>query len=231
MKFRIYKITSPTGLVYIGCTRSSLKQRFSGSYNKRLTEDFEKYGKENFKLELLREFENDSFAAKQAETEAIKQYDSTNPTKGYNLDKESDYPQLSESQMTQDKKTKVFSMRCTDDEQDFLNKALMWYRAQTMLVEIGSICGIPNIFKAGGQQIVSPTGIVSGATTELPAFVEDILNGGTYPNREDCTQEEAAVLYDAKFKVLYKAFLVAKNDMARQNIKQSMIQLVGEILA
>ncbi len=136
--------------------------------------------------------------------------------------------------MTQDKKTKVISIRCTDEEQDFLNKALMWFRAQSMLVEIGSIGCVPNIFKAGGQQFISPTGIVSvmgNGATELPAFVEDILNGGTYPNREDCTQEEAAILYDAKFKVLYKAFLVAKNDMARQNIKQSMIQLVGEILA
>lgn len=133
--------------------------------------------------------------------------------------------------MTQDKKTKVISIRCTDEEQDFLNKALMWFRAQSMLVEIGSISCVPNIFKAGGQQFISPTGIVSDSATELPAFVEDILNGGTYPNREDCTQEEAAILYDAKFKVLYKAFLVAKNDVARQNIKQSMIQLVGEILA
>ena len=133
--------------------------------------------------------------------------------------------------MTQDKKTKVFSMRCTDEEQDFLNKALMWFRAQSMLVEIGSIGCVPNIFKAGGQQIISPTGIVSENAPELSTFVEDVLNGGTYPNREDCTQEEAAILYDAKFKVLYKAFLVAKNDIARQNIKQSMIQLVGEILA
>lgn len=120
------------------------------------------------------------------------------------------------------------------EEQDFLNKALMWFRAQSMLVEIGSISCVPNIFKTSGQQIIGPTGIVSvvgNDTTELPAFVEDILNGGTYPNREDCTQEEAAILYDAKFKALYKAFFVAKNDMARQNIKQSMVRLVGEIRA
>ena len=136
--------------------------------------------------------------------------------------------------MTQDKKTKVISIRCTGEEQDFLNKALMWFRAQSMLVEIGTISCVPNIFKTSGQQIIGPTGIVSvmgNDATELPAFVEDILNGGTYPNREDCTQEEVAILYDAKFKALYKAFFVAKNDMARQNIKQSMVRLVGEILA
>lgn len=116
----------------------------------------------------------------------------------------------------------------------FLERAEKWYRSMKGLIEVGSIDKIPDVFRAGGQQFISPTGIVSvmgNSATELPVFVEDILNGGTYPNREDCTQEEAAILYDAKFKVLYKAFLVAKNDVARQNIKQSMIQLVGEILA
>ena len=135
--------------------------------------------------------------------------------------------------MTQDKKTKVVSIRCTGGEQNFLNKALTWFRAQSMLVEIGAKSCVPNIFNESSQQIIGPTGIVSvvgNDTTELPAFVEDILNGGTYPNREDCTQEEAAILYDAKFKALYKAFFVAKNDMARQNIKQSMVRLVDEIL-
>ena len=113
----------------------------------------------------------------------------------------------------------------------FLERAEKWYRSMKGLIEVGSIDKIPDVFRAGGQQFISPTGIVSNSATELPAFIEDILNGGTYPNREDCTREEAAILYDAKFKVLYKAFLVAKNEENRQNIKQSMIQLVGEILA
>lgn len=92
MIFRVYKITSPNGLVYIGCTRKSLRQRFSGSYNQRLTEDFEKYGKKNFKIELLNEVVDNSILARKLEGMAIKRYQSTDPQKGYNIDKESDYP-------------------------------------------------------------------------------------------------------------------------------------------
>lgn len=99
MIFRVYKITSPNGLVYIGCTRRSLRQRFSGSYNQRLTEDFEKYGKNNFKIECLNEIKDNSLLAKRMESIAIKKYQSTDPKKGYNIEKESDYPFLSVEDM------------------------------------------------------------------------------------------------------------------------------------
>lgn len=131
----------------------------------------------------------------------------------------------------QDKKDKVFTMRCSDDEQQFLTIALKWFRAQTMLKEIGTIKQIPQIFTNGAPvQQVSSTGIVSGGTVELPQFVEDVLNGGTYPNPEDCSQEERAVLYDAKFKALFKAHTQAKDDRVRNNLRESISALVGEIL-
>jgi hypothetical protein len=88
----------------------------------------------------------------------------------------------------------------TKDVQQFLDTAEKWYGAMKQLVEIGTIKQIPQIFTNGAPvQQISPTGIVSGGTVELPPFVEDVLNGGTYPNPEDCSQEERAVLYDAKF--------------------------------
>lgn len=130
----------------------------------------------------------------------------------------------------QDKKDKVFTMRCSDDEQRFLTTALKWFRAQTMLLEIGSIKQIPPIFTTGNQQTVSASGIVSGDIAELPQFVEDVLNGGTYPNPEDYTEEERAVLYDAKFKALFKAYTQAKDDRVRNNLRESVFALVREIL-
>ena len=91
MKYRVYKITDPNGLVYIGCTKKSLRQRFSGSYNKRLTEAMKKYGKANFTIEELHVCES-SLLARKLETLAIRRHQSTNPDKGYNIDKDSDYP-------------------------------------------------------------------------------------------------------------------------------------------
>lgn len=116
----------------------------------------------------------------------------------------------------QDKKDKVFTMRCSDDEQRFLTIALKWFRAQTMLKEIGTIKEIPQIFTNGAPiQQVSPIGIVSGGTVELPQFVEDVLNGGSYPNPEDCTEEERGVLYNPMFQEHYKRYISTKDDKSR----------------
>lgn len=119
----------------------------------------------------------------------------------------------------QDKKDKVFTMRCSDEEQKFLTTALKWFRAQTMLLEIGSIKQIPPIFTTN-QQTISASGIVSGGTVELPQFVEDVLNGGTYPNPEDCTQEERAVLYNPMFQEHYKRYMSTKPE------QRSMIRII-----
>lgn len=118
----------------------------------------------------------------------------------------------------------------TKDVQQFLDTAEKWYGAMKQLVEIGTIKQIPQIFTGGTPQQISPTGIVSGGIVELPPFVEDVLNGGTYPNPEDCSQEERAVLYDAKFKALFKAYTQAKDDRVRNNLRESISALVGEIL-
>lgn len=49
----------------------------------------------------------------------------------------------------------------------------------------------------------------------LPPFVEDILNGGSYPNPEDCTVEERDVLYNQMFQEYYKRYISTKDDKSR----------------
>ena len=102
------------------------------------------------------------------------------------------------------------------DVQQFLDTAEKWYGAMKQLVEIGTIKQIPQIFtNCAPIQQVSPTGIVSGGTVELPQFVEDVLNGGSYPNPEDCTEEERGVLYNTMFQEHYKRYISTKDDKSR----------------
>ena len=49
----------------------------------------------------------------------------------------------------------------------------------------------------------------------LPPLVEDILNGGSYPNPEDCTEEERDVLYNPMFQEYYKRYISTKDDKSR----------------
>ena len=85
----VYKHTSPSGKVYIGITSNSLQRRWKGGHgyvtNPHFMRAIKKYGWEAFKHEVLAEglTEQD---AKRMESELIAQYDSTNPTKGYNVD-------------------------------------------------------------------------------------------------------------------------------------------------
>lgn len=124
-----------------------------------------------------------------------------------------------------------------EQERDYIKRLIKVRRNLIGLVENGALSTVPDMIaltmaaiQGNKPQNVSPTGIVSGGTVELPQFVEDVLNGGTFPNREDCTQEESGVLYDAKFKALFKAYTQAKDNKARSIIRESISALVGEIL-
>ena len=124
-----------------------------------------------------------------------------------------------------------------ESERDYIKRLIKVRRNLIGLVENGALPSIPDMIaltmaaiQGNKTQNVSSTGIVSGGTVELPQFVEDVLNGGTYPNPEDCSQEERSVLYDAKFKALFKAHTQAKDDKARHIIRESISALVGEIL-
>ena len=125
-----------------------------------------------------------------------------------------------------------------EQERDYIKRLIKVRRNLIGLVENGALTAVPDMIELAmsaiqgnhKQQNVSPSGIVSGGTVDLPSFVEDVLNGGTYPNQEDCTQEERAVLYDAKFKVLFKAYTQAKDDKVRLNLRETILATVNEIL-
>ena len=82
-KGKIYKITNKeNGLIYIGCTISSLKKRFSEhlyrcfktDYKSKLYNSMKKYGQEIFTIELIEEC--DLSIIYETEKKYIKQYDS-----------------------------------------------------------------------------------------------------------------------------------------------------------
>ena len=84
-KGKIYKITNKeNGLIYIGCTISSLKKRFSEhlyrcfktDYKSKLYNSMKKYGQEIFTIELIEEC--DLSIIYETEKKYIKQYDSYN---------------------------------------------------------------------------------------------------------------------------------------------------------
>ena len=65
MNYYVYKITNLiNGKIYVGQTTESLKKRFSRhtgyqlNYQDKLHRSIKKYGKENFKIELIEEVEN-----------------------------------------------------------------------------------------------------------------------------------------------------------------------------
>ena len=86
--YKIYKLTGPTGKVYIGCTKQTPARRWNNGRGYRnnpvLNAEIQKYGWAAFKKEilcdrLLKE------AAEQLEDKFIQYYDSRNPEKGYNF--------------------------------------------------------------------------------------------------------------------------------------------------
>lgn len=86
-EFIVYKYTNlHNGLIYIGITSQGLEKRWKDGYrsNKRLQYAIDKYGKENFKREIL--YDNlTKEEACQLEIETIALLDATNPRIGYNI--------------------------------------------------------------------------------------------------------------------------------------------------
>ena len=79
----VYKITSPNGRVYIGCTNLDMEDRFNKGrgyqHNKEMFDDIVLYGWNSFKKQVLFEFENEQ-DARECEHEEIKKYPD-----GYNI--------------------------------------------------------------------------------------------------------------------------------------------------
>lgn len=84
--YSIYKHTTPDGRVYVGMTKN-IKQRWTNhsySNNKRFTEAIHRYGWENILHEVICTAD-DKESAMRIEKEMIARYDSTNPSRGYNI--------------------------------------------------------------------------------------------------------------------------------------------------
>ena len=79
----VYKLESPAGRAYIGCTNLPLEIRFNGGrgyyHNTEMFNDIIKYGWDSFKVSIVFECENES-DARECEHEEIKKYPD-----GYNI--------------------------------------------------------------------------------------------------------------------------------------------------
>ena len=85
--YTVYKLTSPAGKVYIGCTGTNVKDRWDSGWGYRhstlIREDIGTFGWMNFRKEILCEKLTKSGAEK-LEKWFVEYYDSMNPEKGYN---------------------------------------------------------------------------------------------------------------------------------------------------
>ena len=86
--YTAYKLTSPDGKVYIGITSRKPKERWDSGWgyqsNQRFTEAIQKYGWNGITKEIVQEHLTEEEAS-ELERKLIKEYDSCNPEKGYNI--------------------------------------------------------------------------------------------------------------------------------------------------
>lgn len=86
--YKVYKHTNKiNGKIYIGITSNTLKQRWNGGYNnnKHFSDAIKKYGKDGFESEIIADNLTKA-QAEQMERDYIKKYDTTDHTKGYNIE-------------------------------------------------------------------------------------------------------------------------------------------------
>ena len=85
--YTVYKLTDPNGIIYIGCTGKTVKERWRNGWNytwhSRMFEAIREFGWENFEKKILCE-KLTCEGAEKLEKWFIAYYDSTDPKKGYN---------------------------------------------------------------------------------------------------------------------------------------------------
>jgi len=92
MGYSVYKLTSPSGKIYIGCTSRKPEYRWNHGrgyridHQERMGKAVQKYGWDNFTKEIVYSG-LDEEDAHQKEIELIARYDSSNPEHGYNRSK------------------------------------------------------------------------------------------------------------------------------------------------
>ena len=83
-EFNVYKLTSPDGKVYIGCSKD-LKSRWKGRlYNSALTEAIERFGWDSFKKEVIATRPT-RVEAELVEADEIAAHNATDSRYGYNI--------------------------------------------------------------------------------------------------------------------------------------------------
>ncbi len=84
--YRVYKLTFPDGMIYVGMTKQSIKTRVYSGYrhNQNMCNAIAKYGMSNIQMDTLA----DNLTVQEAdklEIYYIQKYNSTNPDVGYNI--------------------------------------------------------------------------------------------------------------------------------------------------
>ena len=84
--YRVYILTSPDGRCYVGMTSLTMNTRLSRGYKNcpEMEKAVEKYGMKSFFVEIVRDDLTRDEAALLEET-VIRELDSTNPSKGFNV--------------------------------------------------------------------------------------------------------------------------------------------------
>lgn len=84
--WKVYKIESPNGRVYVGCTNLPLNQRFQGGrgyfHNEEMKNDIIQYGWANFKSSVIGEFESEELARRREHKEIQRYENSYNKYRG-----------------------------------------------------------------------------------------------------------------------------------------------------
>lgn len=110
-----------------------------------------------------------------------------------------------------------------ESERDYIKRLIKVRRNLQGLVETGALASVPDMIALAitaiqgntpKQTTITPTGVVF-ETAAIPQFIEDVLNGGSYPNPEDCTKEERDILYNSMFQEYYKRYISTKDDKSR----------------
>ena len=123
-----------------------------------------------------------------------------------------------------------------EKERDYIKRLIEVRRNLQSLVDNGALKALPDMIQlamaslavAQNQESTTITTMVTDES-ELPPFVEEVLAGGSYPNQEDCTHEEAIILYDKTFQSLFRAYMLTRDEKQRASVKQQLSEVVRDI--
>lgn len=125
----------------------------------------------------------------------------------------------------------IKSFRLEENEHEFLKKCLDWFRAQQTLVNVGAIPCIPNIFASQSQPLImTHNTLKTHDFSDIPPIVEEVIDGGAYPDECECTKEESAILYNKQWQTLFKVYKNIKDERKRAEIKENLLNQAQDIL-